>query len=117
MLGGGGGGASAPAPSPSPSPAQEVSLSALTYNGPAISLSGNSSSPGNVMPSNTSLSFSSTANSGIFANPLTNLPSMRFKMGSQNSALFPKGNGIGGNRGGNGGGGGGINGGGGVGGY
>lgn len=29
---------------------------------------------------------------------------MRFKMGSQNSALFPKGNGVGGNKGGNGGG-------------
>ena len=82
---------------PSPSPAQEVSLSALTHNGPAISFSGSSTL--GTAPS-APLSFSSTANSGIFANPLTNLPGMRFKMGSQNSALFPKGNGVGPNGGG-----------------
>lgn len=98
FAGGGGGGIA-------PTPTYSINNASLMQQGGSLTMSGGMD--GITMPAGSSISM--PAQNSIYANPLTNVQPMRFKMGSQNNSLFVTKHGGGG--GGNGGGGSGIGGG------
>lgn len=87
---GGGGGGMAPAPAPA------INTASLMQQGGSLTMSGGMD--GITMPAGSSISM--PAQNSIFTNSLSNVPTMRFKMGSQNNSLFVTKHGGGGGNGG-----------------